>query len=83
MRFAQVAPRTGSHFDAVVPGSFPDVGKCLFPLLVGDVLDLVKASEGVADVAGVGERFLALLRDRPVCGSPRRGRLNGETTSRA
>ena len=48
--------RTASRAHDAPPG--------LVALLVRDALDLVEPCDGVADVTGVGQRFLALLRER-------------------
>jgi hypothetical protein len=59
--FAQIAPACFGHVDAIVFGGGFDVSKGLFSLVVGDVFDLIEASNGVADVRGVGEGFLAFV----------------------
>lgn len=57
--FAEVLPAGLLHVDAIVFGGGFDVGKGLLALGVGDASGLVEAGDGVADVAGVGEGFLA------------------------
>ena len=52
----------GHLYAIVLRGGF-DVGEGLFALVVGDVLYLIEAGDGVADVGGVVERLLALLRE--------------------
>ena len=49
------------HLDAELLGGGFDVVEGLFAFGVGDVLDLVEAGDGVADVGGVVERLLALF----------------------
>jgi hypothetical protein len=61
---AQILPGPFSDIDAVVPRSFLDVRERLRALGVGDALDLVEARDCVADVARIGERFLALFGKR-------------------
>jgi hypothetical protein len=61
---AQILPGPFSDIDAVVPRSLLDVGERLRALGVGDALDLVEARDCVADVARIGERFLALFGKR-------------------
>jgi hypothetical protein len=50
----------GDLYAVVLGGGF-DVGEGLFALVVGDVLHLIEAGDGVADVGGVVERLLALV----------------------
>jgi hypothetical protein len=49
--------------DPELVGSLLDAVPRLVLFLLADALDLVKAGDRIADVAGVLERFLALLRD--------------------
>lgn len=58
--FAQVLPTGLGHLYAVVFCGGLDVGEGLLALVVGDVLYLIETRDGVADVRGVGEGFLAL-----------------------
>jgi hypothetical protein len=60
-RFAEIVPAAFGHFDSVVFGCGFDIGERLFPLLVGDVLDLVETGEGIADMRRVVERFFAFV----------------------
>src|SRR5438046_5110854 len=59
----QLAPDSGLDLDAVLArgGADPPPGGDAF--FVGHTLDLVEAGDRVADVAGVVERLLALLRE--------------------
>src|SRR5579859_7160038 len=59
--FAEIAPTALGDLDAVVLGGFSDVGEGELPVRFRDVLDLVEARQGVADVRRVGQRFFALL----------------------
>ena len=58
---AKFAPVGFGHVDAVVFCGCLDIGEGLFALVVGDVFDLVKAGDGVADVRGIVERLFALV----------------------
>ena len=57
-------PTAFGHLDSVVFGCGFDIGEGLFPLLVGDVFDLVETGDGIADMRGVVEGFFALVRER-------------------
>ena len=57
--FTQVMPVGFRHFYAVVFGGGFNVGEGVFAFVVGDILDLVEAGDGVADVGGVVERLFA------------------------
>jgi len=46
--------------DPVVFGGCENIAPGQIPVRVGDILDLIKARHGIADVARVGERFLPL-----------------------
>jgi hypothetical protein len=59
--FAELLPVSLGHFDTVMLCGGFDVGEGLFALVVGDVLDLIEASDGVADVGGIVQWFLALV----------------------
>lgn len=59
--FAQVMPAGLGHFDAIVFCRSFDVYEGLVALVVGDVLDLVETSDGVADVGCVVKRLLAFV----------------------
>jgi hypothetical protein len=61
-------PACFGHIDSVVFGGSFDVGEGLFALVVGNVFDLIEASNGVTDVGGVGERLFALVWERVGCG---------------
>jgi hypothetical protein len=50
---AEIMPTAFGHLDPVVFGSGLDIGEGLFPLLVGDVLDLIESGNGIADMRGV------------------------------
>ncbi len=52
---AQFVPVGFGDFDSVVFGCGLDVGEGLISFVVGGVLDLVEACDGVADVRGVVE----------------------------
>ena len=58
---AEFAPVGFGHFDAELFGGGFDVVEGFFAICVGDVLDLVEAGNGVADVGGVVEGFFALF----------------------
>ena len=58
---AEIVPAAFGHLDSVVVGCGFDVGEGLFPLLVGDVLDLVETGDGIADMRGVAEWFFAFV----------------------
>lgn len=58
---AQLFPVGLGHLDAEFPGSSFDSVEGLLALLVGDVLDLIEARDGVADVGGVFEGLFALV----------------------
>jgi len=59
--FPQIVPACFGHLNAVVFGSGFDVGKGLFAFVVGDVFDLIEPGDGVADVGGVIQGFLAFV----------------------
>jgi hypothetical protein len=59
--FAQVMPVGLGHLDAVVLRRSFDVREGLFALVVGDVLDLIETSDGVANVRCVVERLLTFV----------------------
>ena len=59
--FAKIMPVCFGHFDTVVFCRRFDIGEGLFALVIGDILDLVEAGDGVADVRGVVERLFALF----------------------
>jgi len=59
--FAKIMPVCFGHFDTVVFCRRFDIGEGLFALVIGDILDLVEAGNGVADVRGVVERLFALF----------------------
>jgi len=50
------------HFYSIVFGCRFDVGKSLFAFVIGHILDLVEACDGVANVGGIVERLFALFR---------------------
>ena len=52
------------NFDAVLFRGAFDARPCLVTIIVGNPFDLIEAGHGVADVIGVVERLLTLLRDR-------------------
>ena len=58
---AEVLPVSLRLFDAVVLSSGLDVGEGLFALVVGDVLHLIEAGDGVAHMGGIVQRLLALV----------------------
>jgi hypothetical protein len=58
---AEVLPASLRHVDAVVLCGGLDVGEGLFALVVCDILDLIEAGDGVADMGGVVQRLLALV----------------------
>src|SRR4051794_31450077 len=59
-----LAPALFVHFDAMLVCGFLDAPPGGVALVVADAFDLVEAGDRVADVAGVVERFLALLGER-------------------
>jgi hypothetical protein len=54
-------PSGFGHVDTIVPGCSFDIAERLFALVVGDVLDLVEAGDGVTDVRRVVQGLLALV----------------------
>jgi len=59
--FTKIMPVGFGHIDTVVFGCGFDVCEGLFAFVVGNILDLVEAGDGVADVRGVVERLFALF----------------------
>jgi hypothetical protein len=59
--FAQVMPAGLGHFDAIVFCRSFDVCEGLVALVVGDVLDLIETSDGVANVGRVVEGLLTFV----------------------
>src|SRR5438552_12877217 len=59
----ELAPVVGLNFDVVLLGCCLDALPGPVAVGVGDVLDLVEASDRVTHVLGVGQRLLALLSE--------------------
>src|SRR4051794_27750597 len=60
---AEVAPARLTDIDVVVLRRLLDVGERQLAVVVRGVLHLIEPGQRVAHVAGVGQRFLALLRE--------------------
>lgn len=58
---AELLPRRFGEIDAIVLCSLLDVRKGQLAAGIGNAGNLIEACHGVADVASVGERFLAFL----------------------
>src|ERR1700679_2338374 len=65
---AELLPVGLGHIDAELFGCGFDSVEGLFAVVVGDVFYLVEARDGVADVGGVFEGFLALVGEGVVGG---------------
>jgi hypothetical protein len=59
---AELAPRRLRQVDVVVLRRLRDIRKSQRPVGVGNAGDLIEPGDGVANVARVGQRLLALLR---------------------
>jgi hypothetical protein len=57
----EVAPVVGLDLDIEPLGRGLDAPPCFVAIAIADAFDLVEAGDGVTNVCGIGERFLARL----------------------